>query len=94
VGWLQTANIVGSMMGAQFDRAAIWARMDEPFSREYYDVAEVSIAVALSKYISAEPVRFTPDSPRPAERDLNRDLFPRDEFGGEFGGGTEPFSTD
>ncbi len=32
----------------------------------------------------------TPDSPRPLERDLNRDLFPRDEFGA----GTEPISTD
>ena len=81
---------VGSQSPIAFDRAAIRARMAEPFSREYYAAGDVSISVALSEYISAEPLRFTPDSPRPAKRDLNRDLFPRDEFGG----GTEPFSTD
>jgi MFS family permease len=81
---------VGSQLPIAVDRAAILARMDEPFSREHYAAGGVSISAILSKYISVEPVRFTPESPRPAERDLNRDLFPRDEFGG----GTEPFSTD
>ena len=81
---------VGSLSPIAFDRAAIQARLDDPFSREYYAAGNVNISVALAKYLSTEPARFTPDSPRPPERDLNRDLFPRDEFGP----GTEPFSTD
>jgi spermidine synthase len=81
---------VGSLTPIAFDPAAIEARMADPFSREYYAAGEVDIAAALSKYLATEPVRFSPDSPHPAEPDLNRDLFPRDEFGR----GTEPFSTD
>lgn len=78
---------IGSMTPIAFDRAAIAARMAEPFSREHYATGSVDLAAQLAGYLSSEPVRVASRLRRP---DLNHDLFPRDEFGR----GTEPFSTD
>jgi spermidine synthase len=72
---------VGSSSPIAFDRAAIEARMNEPFAREHYASGQVDIASALAKYLAADPVRYSLGSAPVNERDLNRDLFPRDEFG-------------
>ena len=72
---------VGSLSPIDFDPSAIRERLRDPFSRAHYGTGQVDIEAALAKYLAADPIRLTPASSRPPERDLNRDLFPRDEFG-------------
>jgi predicted membrane-bound spermidine synthase len=45
----------------------------------YHGPAGVDIVAVLEPYLDREPVRFGPDTPRD-RRDLNTDVFPRDEF--------------
>jgi spermidine synthase len=73
---------MGSLTPIAIDRAGIEARMREPFTREYFAAGRIDIEAALAPYLSAEPRRLTPESPRPPIGALNHDLFPRDEFGG------------
>ena len=81
---------IGSLRPIDFDPAAIEERLRDPFSRAHYSGGLIDIEAALAKYLAAKPVRITPASPRPHDRDLNHDLFPRDEFGA----GTESPATD
>ena len=69
---------VGSSSPILFDRAAIEARLNDPFSRGHYDAGQVDIVSALGKYLASEPRRLPPAAA--LAPDLNHDLFPRDEF--------------
>jgi hypothetical protein len=71
---------LGSLVPIDFDPAAIRERLRDPFSRAHFGSGGLDIEAMLASYLAADPVRLTPASPRRA-RDLNRDLFPRDEFG-------------
>jgi len=76
VAWGEVA--IASERPIAIDSAAIRSRMARPFTRDYYRNAGIDIAVLLDAYLVDGPERFEGAGPR---RDLNRDLFPRDEFG-------------
>jgi spermidine synthase len=76
----------GSETPIVFDRSAIAARMQDPFTRDYYQRGGVVLESALASCLDAEPVRYGPDFDRSTLADLNRDLFPKDEFGIDYRG--------
>jgi spermidine synthase len=82
---------VGSLTPIPFDPERIAERLRAPFTHAHYAAGRVDIEAELRRYLSTPPQTFGPDVDRAALTDLNRDLFPRDEFGHR---GTEPFSTD
>ena len=71
---------VGSSTLVAFDRPAIRARMQERFTRDYYGAGEIDLQSLLEPYLTRDPQRVGPDFDRRALVDLNRDLFPKDEF--------------
>jgi spermidine synthase len=71
---------VGSSTPIAFDRSAILARMQEPFTREYYAAGQIDLQSLLQPYLARDPQIVGPGLDRRALVDLNRDLFPKDEF--------------
>ncbi len=71
---------VGSSTPVVFDRSAIQARMQEHFTRDYYTAAQIDLHGLLQPYLSRDPQVVGPDFDRRLLVDLNRDLFPKDEF--------------
>ncbi len=76
---LQVGDIaIGSLSRIAYDPATVRARMASPFTSRYYARGGVDVAAILGPYLAAPsevllaPVTFS---------DLNRDLFPMDEFG-------------
>ena len=72
---------LGSMTPIAFDDRDVRNRLSAAFSVDYYRRGQVDIAAVLAPYLAAPPLRFDPSTPRTGADDLNRDLFPRDEFG-------------
>ena len=71
---------IGGTMPLSFDRQAIADRLQQPFTREYYQRGDIDIEALLIPYLKRDPRAFGPDFNRDALVDVNRDLFPRDEF--------------
>jgi predicted membrane-bound spermidine synthase len=72
---------VGSNDPIPFDRAALLARLEDPFVRDYFARARIDIRRLVTAHLAArEPVLLSPGSDRSAFEDVNRDLFPKDEF--------------
>jgi spermidine synthase len=71
---------IGSMTPVVFDRAAIQGRMASPFTRDYYLRGGIALDQLLTPYLASDPRVFTPEFNRRARVDVNRDLFPKDEF--------------
>ena len=72
---------VGSEDPIPFDRAALEARLADPWVRDYFQRVRIDIRrIVLDHLAASEPVRLGPDSDRSAFADVNRDLFPKDEF--------------
>lgn len=69
---------IGSLSRIDYARSIVEARMASPFSRNYYARGGVDIAATLAPYLA-----IVPEASSGAEipADLNRDLFPMDEFG-------------
>lgn len=63
-----------------FDRSAIRGRMQHPFTRDYYTRGDIPLDALLEPYLADDPRAYGPDFNRDALDDLNRDLFPKDEF--------------
>jgi len=76
----------GSETPIVFDRAAINARMQHPFTRDYYQHADVPLELAMRECLQADPRVYGPDFDRSALLDVNRDLFPKDEFAIQYRG--------
>jgi predicted membrane-bound spermidine synthase len=70
----------GSETPIVFDRSAINERMRHPFTRNYYQHANVALDLAMVKCLQADPAVYGPGFDRSALLDVNRDLFPKDEF--------------
>ena len=70
----------GSETAIEFDRSAINRRMQDPFTRDYYARGDVALHVALRPCLEKAPAVYGPDFDRTRLVDLNRDLFPKDEF--------------
>jgi spermidine synthase len=71
---------VGSESPIAFDREAIRARLERPFTRRYYLKAGFDVDSFWAKLSELEPRSFSPAFEREALVDINTDLFPRDEF--------------
>jgi hypothetical protein len=70
---------IGSM-GAIADLESVRDRLRVPFTESYYARGTVPIADTLRPYLVSIPLRIGPDTDRSTMRDVNRDLFPKDEF--------------
>ena len=71
---------VASAQPISFDRRAIEARMQDPRIRDYYRARGIDLHQLLAGYLAAPPALYGPAVDRAALRDVNRDLFPKDEF--------------
>jgi len=71
---------LGSMSAIPFDRATISARMQNSFTHEYYARAGIDLDAILSPFLTPDPETYGPSFDRTPLVDLNRDLFPKDEF--------------
>jgi spermidine synthase len=73
-------TLIGSDREIAFDAAQVRARLAEPFTRGYYARAGIDIEGLLGPILDAGAERYGPDFDRAALRDVNTDLFPRDEY--------------
>lgn len=71
---------VGSQSPIQIDPAAVLARARTASTLAHFDAAGIDIVALIEDWLSREPELFGPDADR-LPLDVNRDLFPRDEFG-------------
>lgn len=69
---------IGSLSPIPYDREQVRSRMNSPFTRAYFERGAIDVAAVLAPYLSTSPLV---PSPPHHSRDLNRDLFPMDEFG-------------
>jgi hypothetical protein len=71
---------LGSTAPVRFDRSAIEARIGQPFTRDYYARAGINLGELLAPYLNQAPRPFGPEFDRASLVNVNRDLFPKDEF--------------
>lgn len=73
--------LIGSNAPIELNVQAVYQRLENPFTREYYQKSGVDILEWLNEYlVKRQPVVSDPSTPRAPSNDTNRDLFPRDEF--------------
>jgi predicted membrane-bound spermidine synthase len=75
------AIAVGSSTPIEFDRDAFLRRMADPETRRYYQAAGITLETLFADYLAAPPESYSRESDRSRVVEINRDLFPRDEFG-------------
>ena len=56
------------------------ARLQDPFTRDYYRRGGVDLLSLLEPYLRQPPTVYGPEFDRASLVDINRDLFPKDEF--------------
>jgi spermidine synthase len=71
---------IGSQQPITAEPAEILGRMTDPFTSEYYRRIEGDLRPLLANLLAGKYRRFSPETERPALRDLNSDLFPKDEY--------------
>jgi spermidine synthase len=71
--------LLGSSRPLSFDPAAIRERLRAPFTRDYYAAAGIDIENMMEPYLATQAV-YGPEFDRTTLRDVNHDLFPKDEF--------------
>jgi hypothetical protein len=72
--------LIGSNQPISYDPARIQARLIEPFTRDYFGRLNVDLA-ALARRLSEVQVRaWDANQERKRSPNINRDLFPKDEF--------------
>ena len=64
----------------EIETDAILRRIADPFTTGYYQRIEADLTPLVTNLLAGEFRRYLPAVERPARRDLNSDLFPRDEF--------------
>ena len=72
--------LIGSNQPIEWSRRKISERLKSDFSRSYYARAGIGIEPYLNTFTEREPTIFSPDYDRSKLRDLNTDLFPKDEY--------------
>ena len=75
--------LIGSREPIALDAAAIRARLTDDV-RGRYTESGVDIVALLAPYLDRQPLLHTPADDRSNRRDINTDLFPKDEFGVPF----------
>ncbi len=86
---------LGSMSPVPYDPELLKSRLSHPFTRDYYRDGGVDIETVLAPYLTARPEMYGPEFDRATLIDVNRDLFPKDEFaipyrGRSAAGGSRP----
>jgi spermidine synthase len=71
---------LGSMEPVRFDPVELQGRIQQTAIRQYYLRGGVDIVKLLTPYFSASPRTYGPEFDRTTLEDVNRDLFPKDEF--------------
>jgi predicted membrane-bound spermidine synthase len=71
---------IGSQQPISTETEAIQSRMADPFTTEYYRRIGKEWQPLLANLLSGQYKRYSPEGERPAVRDLNSDLFPKDEY--------------
>ena len=71
---------IGSQQAFAVEREAILRRLADPFTIEYYGRVGADLRPLVENLLAGKIGRYSPGSERPGKRDLNSDLFPRDEY--------------
>ena len=71
---------IGSTSAIAFDRTVLEERMGHPFTRDYYLAGGIDIQFLIERHLEQAPVVYGPEFDRASVTDVNRDLFPKDEF--------------
>jgi hypothetical protein len=71
---------LGSQQPIEAEPAEILSRMTHPFTSEYYRRLEGDMRPLTRNLLAGEFKRYSPETERPPPRDLNSDLFPKDEY--------------
>jgi hypothetical protein len=71
---------IGGDQPIAVDPDTILRRLTDPFTDEYYRRIGGDLRPLVSNLISGEFKRHSPDAVRDTRRELNSDLFPRDEY--------------
>jgi predicted membrane-bound spermidine synthase len=72
--------LIGSDRPIAFDPAVLKQRVEDPFTVAYYARAGIDVRALLAPIFEAHPKVYDPSSDRASLRDLNTDLYPRDEY--------------
>ncbi|MDP3658487.1 MAG: hypothetical protein Q8R27_00430 [Phenylobacterium sp.] len=73
--------LIGSNEPITWDAAAMTRRLQQPFSVAHYGSASVELLQSyVEMFATVQPTFYGPEFDRTGLTDLNRDLFPRDEF--------------
>jgi spermidine synthase len=80
--YVTTIQDVGIGSEAPIDASSdrIRRRLVEPFTARYYEQGLLDIAYLLRDYVAVTPHVIGPEQDRSRLQDVNRDLFPKDEF--------------
>lgn len=71
---------IGSEQPIGVEPADILGRLTDPFTTEYYRRVGGDLRPLAENLVAGRFVRYSPETERPGKRDLNSDLFPRDEY--------------
>jgi len=71
---------IGSLTPIVFDRETVRGRLRVPFTQQRFRDGHVDVNAALEPFLKEGAVNYGPDFDRSRFTDLNRDLFPQDEF--------------
>lgn len=71
---------IGSAQPIDTEPAEILRRVTDPFTSEYYRRLEGDLRPLTANLLAGRFKRYSPETDRPALRDLNSDLFPKDEY--------------
>jgi predicted membrane-bound spermidine synthase len=72
---------IGSDAPIVFDPDTVRSRLSDPFTQAHYGSGRVDVEGAIAPFLHEGAVSYGPDFDRSVLTDVNRDLFPQDEFG-------------
>ena len=71
---------IGSQQPIAVERETVISRLADPFTTEYYGRIGANVRPMVANLLAGKHARYSPETARPRNRDLNSDLFPRDEY--------------
>ena len=71
---------IGSEQPIAAEPAEILGRLTDPFTTAYYRRVGGNLRPLVDNLVAGKFIRYSPETERPGKRDLNSDLFPRDEY--------------
>ena len=75
-----TDTLVGSNQPIAFDKVALQARLQDPWTTAHYLGGGIEVAQLLERALLRGPLVIGPDHDRTSLTDINTDLFPKDEY--------------